>query len=179
MACPRVLSDQSSRIGLGHIGPKVRSLVRHAPFPVFIPAMSYKPWNNVTVFFGGSQLGVIAVKQGIAFARLAQAKFTIHTQLDGTTREECTRSLTEAGVLSHVTSQDESWAFFDEGSFEENLYAVPHDHLIVVGAAGHKLMKELVFGSKLETIQATLPNPLVVVGPHCRTPWELEAPTGR
>ena len=62
---------------------------------------------------------------------------------------------------------------FDQGSFEENLYAVPHDSLVVVGAAGHRLMKELVFGSKLEIIQATLPNPLVVVGPNCRTPWEF------
>ncbi|RME37057.1 MAG: universal stress protein, partial [Planctomycetota bacterium] len=37
MTCPRVISEQSSRIGLGRIGPKVRALVKAAPFPVFIP----------------------------------------------------------------------------------------------------------------------------------------------
>jgi hypothetical protein len=37
--------------------------------------------------------------------------------------------------------------------------------------AGHRLISELVFGSKLESIQATLPNPRVVVGLDCCTPW--------
>ena len=45
---------------------------------------------------------------------------------------------------------------------------------VVVVAAGHRLMAELIFGSKLETIQATLPNPLVVVGPDCRARVESE-----
>ncbi len=173
MACPRVLSDQSGRIGLGHVGPKVRSLVKHAPFPVFIPSMSFKPWKSVTIFFGGSALGAVAVKEGMAIARLAQVPFTIHTQLAGVTRKDCEDRLGEAGILGQLRSQDAQWRVLDEGSFEENLYAVPHDSLVVVGAAGDKLMKELIFGSKLETIQATLPNPLVVVGPNCRTPWEL------
>jgi len=33
------------------------------------------------------------------------------------------------------------------------------------------LIKELVFGSKLEVIQSSLPNPLIVIGPVCRTLW--------
>lgn len=170
MACPRVLSEQSSRIGLGHIGPRVRNLVKHASFPVFIPVMSFKPWTNVTVFFGGSDLGTVAVKEGMAIARLARDPFAIHTQLDGITKEECEKSLAAAGVFGAVSGSDVDWRFYDEGTMEENLYAVPHDSLVVVGAAGHKLISELVFGSKLEAIQATLPNPLVVVGPDCRTP---------
>jgi hypothetical protein len=173
LTCPRVISDRSSRIGLGHIGPKVRSLVKHAPFPVFIPSMSFKPWTSVAIFFGGSPLGVTAVREGIAIARLARMPFTVLSQLTGVTREQCERALAEARLLSHLHGQDGGWQAFDQGSFEENLYAVPHDSLVVVGAAGHKLMVELVFGSKLEIIQATLPNPLVVVGPNCQTPWEL------
>jgi len=55
MTCPRAVSEKSSRIGLGHIGPKVRALVKHAPFPILIPSMSFKPWTNVTTFFGGSE----------------------------------------------------------------------------------------------------------------------------
>lgn len=178
MACPRVISDQSSRIGLGHIGPKVRALVKHAPFPVLIASMSFKRWTSVTIFFGGSELGAVAVKEGMAIARLARVPFVVHTQIDGITREECEQGLSEAGVLDHVQNSDAQWRIFDEGTFDENLYAVPHDSLVVVGAAGHKLVKELIFGSKLEMIQSALPNPLVVVGPKCRTPWELLPGTG-
>ena len=60
MSCPRVMSEQASRIGLGNIGPKVRTIAKHAPFPVFIPALAYKPWNRVSIFFGGSPLGAVA-----------------------------------------------------------------------------------------------------------------------
>ena len=168
MSCPRVLSERAARIGLGHIGPKVRSIAKHAPFPVFIPALAYKPWNRVAIFFGGSQLGTVAVREGIAVARLARVPFTLFTQLDGITREECEQALAEADLLSDVRAADASWEVLDGGTLEENLYAVPHDSLAVVGATGHRLMAALIFGSKLETIQATLPNPLVVVGPNCR-----------
>jgi len=174
MSCPRVISEKSSRIGLGHVGPKVRGIVKHAPFPVFIPCMAYKPWTSVAIFFGGSAVGVNTVKQGIAIARLAQVPFTIYTQLNGTTREECEKTLSKAGVDSYLRSADADWRFFDSGSLEENLYAVRHDSLAVAGAAGHRLMTELIFGSKLEIIQTALPNPLVVVGPNCRTPSGID-----
>ena len=172
MTCPRVISAQSSRIGLGHIGPKVRGLVKHASFPIFIPSMNLKAWRSLAIFFGGSELGAVAVREGIALARLARIPFTIYTQLGGTTRDECEHCLLEAGVLEELHSPDADWICFVSGTFEENLYAIPHDALVVVGAAGHRLMKELIFGSKLELIQSTLPNPLVVVGPNCRGPWE-------
>ena len=168
MSCPRVLSQRSSRIGLGHIGPKVRGIAKHARFPVFIPALACKTWTCVSIFFGGSRVGAIAVKEGISIARLARVPFTVFTQLDGITREECAEALAEADLLEHVQAGDGHWRVFDSAALEENLYAVPHDSLVVVGAAGHRLMTELIFGSKLETIQATLPNPLVVVGPTCR-----------
>ncbi|MFQ5461398.1 MAG: universal stress protein [Phycisphaerae bacterium] len=172
MTCPRVISEQSGRIGLGHIGPKVRALVKNAPFPVFIPSMTFKAWTSVRAFFGGSELGAVAVKEGLALARLARVPFTIHTQLDGITREECEKRLSAAGILGAVSGGGAEWSLFDEGTLEENLYAVPHDSVVVVGAAGHRLISELVFGSRLEAIQATLPNPFVVVGPDCRTPWD-------
>ncbi len=172
MACPRAISEQSARIGLGHVGPKVRSLVKHARFPVFIPSMSFKPWTSVTAFFGGSELGATAVKEGLAIARLARVPFAIHTQLDGITKKVCEQSLSAAGILETVSGGDVEWRLYDDGTLEEHLYAVPHDSLVVAGAAGHRLISELVFGSRLETIQATLPNPMVIVGPDCRTPWD-------
>ena len=173
MSCPRVISEQSSRIGLGHIGPKVRGIAKQAPFPVFIPGLAYKPWNRVTIFFGGSQLGAMAVKEGIAIARLARVPFAVLTHLADTTREECEEAFVRMNVLEYMQGSDGQWRVFESGSFEENLYAVPHDSIVVVGAAGRRLMTELIFGSKLESIQAILPNPLVVVGPNCRARPEL------
>jgi len=172
MACPRVVSEQSSRIGLGHLGPKVRGLVKSATFPVFIPALAYKEWNSVTAFFGGSDLGALAVKVALAFSKKANVPVSLHTQLDGITRDKCETSLASAGILDDVKGKDISWRLYDTGELAENLYDVPHDSLVVVGAAGYNVITELVFGSTLEVIQSTLPNPLVVVGPRCKTPWE-------
>jgi len=140
MACPRVISEQSSRIGLGHIGPKVRGIVKHAPFPVFIPSTAYKPWTSVSVFFGGSAVGSIAVKEGIAIARLARVPMTIYTHLEGTSREACEEALAAADILHETKTGDSNWVFFSEGTFAENLYTVPYDSLVVVGAAGNRLM---------------------------------------
>lgn len=167
MACPRVISEQTSAIGLGHIGPGVRALAKQAPFPVFIPSMAFKPWNAVTVFFGGSALGVLAVKHALAIARRAKVSLRIHTQSLGVSHAECKQALTDAGVMDHLAAANVDWQFYEKGSFEENLYEVDHQSLVVAGAAGHHLIKELVFGSQLEKIQSTLPNPLVVVGPAC------------
>ena len=59
-----------------------------------------------------------------------------------------------------------NWTFFEEGRFESNLYQVPHDALVVLGACGHGLIRDLVFGSKMEQIQSTIPNNLLIVGPY-------------
>lgn len=172
VSCPRVISEALTPIGLGHIGPKVRSLVKSATFPMFIPCLTYKPWTNVTAFFGGSPLGVLVVKEALAIARLSQVPARIHTQLDGITKEECEKALSDAGILGAISGSDVTWRVYERGDLVENLYDVPHDSLAVVGAAGHHVIRELVFGSKLEAIQSTLPNPLVVVGPNCVTPWD-------
>jgi len=172
MACPRAITEQSNRIGLGHLGPKVRSLAKLSRFPIFIPSMSFKAWTNVTAFFGGSTLGAIVVKAAMAVARLAEVPLTVHTQLNGITRQDCEQSLSKVGILDALSGGDIEWRLYDEGTLEENLYDVPHDSLVFVGAAGHNLIRELVFGSRLEAIQTILPNPLVIIGPQCHTPWD-------
>ena len=48
----------------------------------------------------------------------------------------------------------------------DNLFAVHHDALLIAGAYGHGLIKELFFGSKLERIQSTLVNSMLIVGPN-------------
>jgi hypothetical protein len=168
MACPRVISEQSSRIGLGHVGPKVRDIVKHGCFPVFIPCTCYKPWNSVAAFFGCSDLGLSAVRQAVSVAERSGVPLTMYTQLNGTTRESCEQKIAEAGLDRTLQKPNRRWIFFEFGTLEENLYEVPFDSLVVVGAAGESLVRELVFGSKLETIQKTLPNPILVVGPECK-----------
>jgi len=37
---------------------------------------------------------------------------------------------------------------------------------VIVGAYGHGLIRDLVFGSKMEKIQSTISNNLLVVGPR-------------
>jgi nucleotide-binding universal stress UspA family protein len=169
MACPRTVSEQSARIGLGHLGPKVRGIVKHAPFPVLIPSMTFKPWRSVAAFFGGSPLGTNAIKLALSVADQAGVPCTVYTQFDGTTQEECDQTLADAGIADRIGGSDVPWQRFEHGTLEENLWAVPHDALVVIGAAGHRLIQELVFGSKLEKVQSILPNPLLVVGPQWKS----------
>ena len=60
----------------------------------------------------------------------------------------------------------DQWHVFETGAFEENLYEVPHDALVVLGAYGHGVIRTIVFGSKMEKIQSTLSNNLLIVGPN-------------
>ena len=66
------------------------------------------------------------------------------------------------------------WTVFDSGPFQENLYAVPHDALVVLGAYGHGLIKQLAFGSKMELIQSVLSNSIVIVGPAAHLAVHLQ-----
>ncbi|MCP4686877.1 MAG: universal stress protein, partial [Desulfobacterales bacterium] len=62
------------------------------------------------------------------------------------------------------------WLLFEKGKFEENLYEVPHDALVVLGAFGHGLIRNFVFGSKMEKIHSTITNNLLIVGPKYAAP---------
>ncbi|HID22797.1 MAG TPA: universal stress protein, partial [Planctomycetaceae bacterium] len=64
MLCPRVISESMSRIGIGHIGRKVRALVKASSFPIFVASPCERPWQSIAAFFGGSELGLRAVRQG-------------------------------------------------------------------------------------------------------------------
>jgi hypothetical protein len=87
MSCPRAISDDISRIGLGHIGPRVRAIFKEATFPVFIPSPSAKTWQRVAAFYGGSDLGLRAVRQAINLADRADVPLTLHS----TEREQAGR----------------------------------------------------------------------------------------
>ncbi len=167
MTCLRSMSQDPHRIGLGHIGPKVRALVKNAVFPILIPSPCFRPWNRVAAFFGGSALGLRAVETALKIASRAEAPLTVYTQLESSDRATYQAKLKPLGIETEDPKADRGWHPFSTGSFEANLYEIPSDALVVVGAAGENVMRELIFGSKLESIQATLPNPILVVGPNC------------
>ena len=169
MACPRAISEDTSRIGLGHLGPKVRAVVKNAAFPIFIPSMGYKPWTSIAAFFGGSDVGLRAAQQALLLADRTGLPLKLYTQVDGATRDRCERKVADAGLEAALRKANRQWVFFESGSLEENLYGVDPFSLAVVGGAGESIVRELMFGSKLETIQNTLPNPILVVGPNCRS----------
>jgi hypothetical protein len=170
MCCPRSIVDLSSKIGLGYIGPRVRRIVQNAPFPVYIPNPVFKEWKCLAVLFGGSANAVRAVRLGMKLSELSGFPLDVFTQLRGSKKSKDNKrakydKLIEARGLQRAF---ENWTIFEAGKFEENLYEVPHDALVVMGAYGHGLIKELAFGSKMELIHTVLPNSMIIAGPYCR-----------
>ena len=168
MCCPRSISDLSSKIGLGYIGSRVRSIVQRARFPVFIPSAAYKEWSSVMCFFGGSANASVALRCARRLSDRSGTPMRIFTQAENTMAfyEEALRGAFASESLEPNYTE---WLYFEEGDMRENLYAVPSDALVVVGAYGHGVAKDLLFGSKMEMIQTVLPNPVLIVGPVCRS----------
>ncbi len=166
MTCPRSISDLSTKISLGHLGPKVRVIIRNAHFPVLIPTPVYKEWKSVTVFFGGSHNARKAMKVGAELAAITGLPMYVFTQAEDRPRQYYEHSLLEGGFGDLLEERRFEWLFFEKGDFKINLYHVPHDSLVVVGAYGHGVIKEVLFGSVLEEIQTVLPNNMVIVGPE-------------
>ncbi len=167
MTCPRGMSDLSTKIGLGYIGPRVRHIIKNSSFPILIPTSVYKEWKSVTVFFGGSSNAGKAAKFGIEISRISGFPLFLFTYAEGKSRTYYENMLEEKGILDSIKKLDFEWLFFDKGELKTNLYAVPHNSLIVIGAYGHGPVKEILFGSKLELIQSYLPNNMLIVGPNC------------
>ncbi|MGM0453341.1 MAG: universal stress protein [Thermodesulfobacteriota bacterium] len=168
MTCPRSISDLSSKIGLGYIGPRVRRIVQSARFSVLIPSAVFKPWNSIAVFFGGSANAVKALRLGIRLGRLSGKPVEVFTQEGRRTRKDYEEILEEHNLYRDMENSVNEWHIFTSGQFRDNLYQVPHDALVILGAYGHGLLKELLFGSTMETVQTVLPNSLLIVGPHYR-----------
>jgi hypothetical protein len=167
MCCPRSVSDLSSKIGLGYIGPRVRRIVQSARFPVLITSPVFKPWQSLSVFFGGSVNSRKALRLGLRIARVSGKPLDMFTQLEsGSTEAQYRDIVAEDDLADAIAEQVRHWHFFDTPQFEENLYAVPHDSLVVMGAFGHGLIRDFVFGSKMETIQSAVGNPMLIAGPN-------------
>jgi hypothetical protein len=88
----------------------------------------------------------------------------VYTQEVGhNTVEACEAALHEAELLDEVKAS--GWTIWRRGGVRDNIYDIPRDSLVVLGAAGQGPVKELAVGSMFQRIQPELPNPLMIVGP--------------
>jgi hypothetical protein len=163
MVCPRIISNLSSKISIGHIGPKVRSIVNAANFPVLIASHVYKPWKSIVVFFGGSANAVNAIKLGLQIQNITNFPLRLFTHGE-TSFEAYEKEIIEHHLENEVNQKVEEWQFFESGNLTEHLYNVPHDALVVLGAFNHGLIRDIMFGNKMEKIQTYIPNNLLIVG---------------
>ncbi len=171
LCSPRSISGLSTKIGMGYIGPKVRKIVQYSTFPVLMPTPVYKEWNRIVAFFGGSKDSVEAVKVAVATKRTSGLPLQLFTKAEEKKPQGYYEGLLEkAGLLETIRRETDEWLFYSKGHFKSLLFDVPSDALAVVGAYGHRGIKEILFGSKMESIQSVLPNNMLIVGPNCIRP---------
>jgi hypothetical protein len=168
LCCPRSVSDLSSKIGLGHIGTRVRRIIKHATFPILITSPVFKPWKSISVFFGGSQNALNALKLGLKIAMSSGISLNIYTMLEKQNEAYYRESIEKKGLGEPVRQLSKQWYFYKKSEFDTMLYDVPHDSLIVLGAYGHGIIKDILLGSKMEQIQSTVTNNLLITGPYCK-----------
>jgi len=167
LCCPRSVSDLSSKIGLGHLGPKVRRIIKHATFPTLITSPVFKPWKSISVFFGGSKNALNALKLGLKIAMSSGLSLDIYTLLEKQDESYYRDLIKKNGLEEPVNQLSNQWYFYPKPEFNKMLYDVPHNSLIVLGAYGHGIIKDILLGSKMEQIQSTVTNNLLITGPHC------------
>jgi hypothetical protein len=167
LCCPRSVSDLSSKIGLGHIGPKVRRIIKHSPFPILITSPVFKPWKSISVFFGGSKNALNALKLGLKIAMSSGFALKIYTLLEKQDEAYYKDLIKKEDLAEPVKQLSSHWNFYEKKYFNNMLYDVPHDSLIVLGAYGHGIIKDILLGSKMEQIQSTITNNLLITGPYC------------
>jgi hypothetical protein len=163
LVCPRSISNLSSKIGLGYIGTKVRSIVNAANFPVLVASHVYKPWKNIVVFFGGSGNAFNALKLGFRIQNITHFSLKLFTYAE-TSPEIYQKEIAGQGLEDELHRRVEDWQFFESGNLTDYLYHVPHDALVILGAFSHGLIRDVMFGSKMEKIQTSITNNLLIVG---------------
>ncbi len=166
MCCPRSISDLSSKIGLGYIGPRVRRIVKSASFPVLITSPVFKPWNSIAVFFGGSANAFNALRLGLRIHRLSGKPIKIFTITEGKSPDLYRKMVKDKNLDKDVETCVEDWIFWEKGKLEVNLYDVSHDALAIMGAYGHGLIRDIMFGSTMEKIHSIISNNILIVGPE-------------
>jgi len=166
MCCPRTISDLTSKISLGHIGSNVRGIINNAVFPILMPSPVFKKWTAITAFFGGSRNSFSVLELSVKLSKVTGMPLNIFTFAEGKEKDYYQKLLAEKGILANIENKAINWIYADTGKFLDNLFSVPHDSLVVIGSYGHGILKDLLFGSKMEATQTHIPNNLLIVGSH-------------
>ncbi len=170
MCCPSSIANLSSKISPGHIGPRARGIINAATFPILMPSHQFKEWRSIAVFFGGSVEDIKELKLALFLKEKTGFPLDIFTQADKTPKEFFEKILIDSNLDKEIEKNTREWYFFKGGKFRHNLYNVPHDALCVLGAYDKEFIKDLIWGSTVELVQKTLPNPILIAGPNYIVP---------
>jgi hypothetical protein len=121
LCCPRSVSDLSSKIGLGHIGPKVRRIIKHATFPVLITSPVFKPWKSISVFFGGSENAMNALNLGLKIAMSSGVPLNLYTLLEKKGEDYYRELIRKSNLESLVNQYVAHWHFYENQAFDTML----------------------------------------------------------
>lgn len=164
MTCPRVIKGVLNKVYPGQIGPIVRKILLNANFPVYLPSLIFKPWKSITVAFGDSETSLKAAILGKKIAKRTNLPLYFFTQKENKDFSEYQSLLETYPPTKGLTSKISHWYFFTKGEFNQNIFEIPHDSLIIAGIFGHSILKGLTFGGKLESMQENLTNNFLLVG---------------
>jgi nucleotide-binding universal stress UspA family protein len=114
--------------------------------------------------FGGSDNALTALRFGLWISRKSGLELKVLTHLEKDEDYYLDR-IRNAGLEKQMETGAASWERLNGGSFDENLYAIPHDALVLMGAYGRGRIRKALFGSKLEKAQSMLCNNLLITGP--------------
>ena len=169
MGCPHTIADLRSKAGAGYIGPRIRRILASSTFPVLLFSPVFKPFTRIAVMFGGKANAATALRLAVRLHRLSGLPISMYTAEEGRRGRKYYEKLLAKNALTGIFAQSVSdWQIFPRKEFIENLYRIPHDALVVMGAYGHGTIRQLLMGSTVEIIQAHLPNSLLIAGPHYR-----------
>jgi len=170
MSCPRSIGELASKAGLGRMGPNVRRIIKFARFPVLITRPGYKKWRSVAVFSNGSVNAVNALKLGLRICRASGYPMDVFARAEDVPAELYEKVIENKNPKEEMNTGVNKWHIFKEGDFQENLYNVPHDALVVLNAYRHRPVRKMIFGSQMEKINSILPNNFLVAGPKYTEP---------
>ena len=164
---PQPVSGLLSKIRPGHLGPKVRRMIKHAAFPILITSPVFKPWKSISVFFGGSKNALNALKTGLKVSMASGLPMNIYTLVEEGSQADYRKLIKTNALEAPVNQLAASWRFYEKTDFDAMLCDVAHDSLIVLGACGHGVIKDLLLGSKMAHIRSKMANNLLITGPNC------------
>ncbi|RLC26389.1 MAG: hypothetical protein DRH21_02310 [Deltaproteobacteria bacterium] len=106
------------------------------------------------------------MKLGFRISRASEMPLSVYTHMENASKESYEEIIKNENLEEEMDHYVTEWHMFERGKFEENIYDVPHYALVVLGAYGHGLIRNIFLGSKMEKIQSIITNNLLIAGPN-------------